>query len=298
MSSSTPRVIRLFCLDDADCSRILQVDDRYLDLSAHLNERGMTVGVIELLAGGFFTAEKLLPRLAQGHWPDAQWRGPEAEPDSVGLPLDPRDVGKILALGKNFRAHAAEFGEAVPDELMFFNKLPETLTAHAETVEVPSWYDGRFDHEVELAVLIGRRGKNIPVESAMEHVAGYAVANDLTMRSLQGHDRKLKYPWFRAKNTDKSCPLGPCLVPRDFLDVSDLRLEASVNGEIRQHASTADFVVDIPHALSTLSRHLTLRAGDIVLTGTPEGVGPLEDGDEVVCEIEGIGRLMTRIARN
>jgi 2-keto-4-pentenoate hydratase/2-oxohepta-3-ene-1,7-dioic acid hydratase in catechol pathway len=218
------------------------------------------------------------------------------------VPVEEARVGKILALGKNFREHAAEFGEAVPEQPLFFNKLPETLRPDAATVRVPSWYTARVDHEAELAVIVGKNGYDIAEERAMEHVAGYTVADDLTARTLQLDDRKLKYPWFRGKNLDGFCPLGPCLVPRDFLDLADLRVTARVThpggaSELRQDASTKDLIVTVPQAIAWLSRHLTLRAGDVILMGTPAGVGPLEDGDEVACAVERIGELRTKIAR-
>jgi 2-keto-4-pentenoate hydratase/2-oxohepta-3-ene-1,7-dioic acid hydratase in catechol pathway len=228
---------------------------------------------------------------------------PVERPRSLLPPVDPARVGKILCLGKNFRAHAAEFGEEVPEEPLFFAKLPETIVPHGARVEIPAWYTRRVDHEAELAVLIGRAGKAIALERALEHVAGYTVANDLTARSLQGDDRKRGYPWLRAKNMDGFCPLGPCLVPRDALDLADLRVTARVRKagssdfEPRQDASTRDLVVDVPHAIAWLSEHLTLRPGDLILMGTPAGVGPLSDGDTVVCAVEGIGELETRIAR-
>ena len=232
-----------------------------------------------------------------GSWPEV------APPDDVLVPVDPAAVGKILCLGKNFRAHAEEFGEDVPEEPLFFGKLPETLVPHRAEVRVPAWYGRRVDHEAELALVIGRPGKEITPEAAFEHVAGYTVADDLTARSLQGDDRKQGRPWLRAKNMDGFCPLGPCLVPRGHLDLADLRVTARVRvrgageWETRQDASTRDWIVDVPRALAWLSRHLTLHTGDVVLMGTPAGVGPLGDGDEVVCAVEGIGELATRIAR-
>ena len=123
------------------------------------------------------------------------------------------------------------------------------------------------------------------------------MANDLTARTLQKNDREMKFPWFRGKNLDGFCPLGPCFVPREQIEVGNLRLRAHVNGELRQDANTRDWVVDIPHALHYLSRHLTMRPGDLVLMGTPEGVSPLGDGDEVMCSVEGIGELRTTIRR-
>ena len=229
---------------------------------------------------------------------------PEVEPPRELLPpVDPARVGKILCLGKNFRAHAEEFGEPVPAEPLFFAKLPETIVPHRATVEVPAWCGHRVDHEAELAVVIGRAGKAIAPEEALRHVAGYTVANDLTARSLQGDDRARGHPWLRSKNLDGFCPLGPCLVPREALDATDLRVTARVwragsnEAELRQDARTRELVVGIPAALAWLSKHLTLRPGDVVLMGTPAGVGPLEDGDRVVCEVEGIGELETLVAR-
>ncbi len=269
----------------------LEVGDRTLDLSEYLRRNGIRENVIDLFSEGWFTRAELDPKLAQDEWREVGSLG------SLKTPIPSSSVGKILALGKNFREHAAEFNEEVPSEPLFFNKLPETLVPHDATVRVSPSYERRVDHESELAVLISRNGSCFAPEEANGHVAGYTVANDLTARSLQGWDRKQKFPWFRSKNMDGFCPLGPCLVPRDYLDISQLRITASVNGELRQDSNLNKLVVSVPDALSYLSHHLTLRAGDLILMGTPAGVGPLEDGDEVVCAIEGIGELRTRIAR-
>jgi 2-keto-4-pentenoate hydratase/2-oxohepta-3-ene-1,7-dioic acid hydratase in catechol pathway len=299
---SSPPTVRVFRLANGR----LVLDDGHgrFDLTAHLARRGLPADLVDLCESGWFARSQLAPSLPSAA-PDA-WSPYRSDGDAAGdpnapadtsPPLAPREVGKVLALGKNFREHAAEFGEAVPEELLFFNKLPETLAPHRGTTTVPKWYDRRVDHEAELAVVIGLAGKDIAVEDALEHVAGYTVANDLTFRSLQGDDRKKGHPWFRAKNADGFLPLGPCFVPRDFFDLTDQRVTARVNGELRQDASTRDLVIDVPHALAELSRHMTLRPGDIVLMGTPAGVGPLEDGDEVVCAVIGIGELMTHIQR-
>jgi 2-keto-4-pentenoate hydratase/2-oxohepta-3-ene-1,7-dioic acid hydratase in catechol pathway len=292
------KTVRLFRV--AGDALVLEVDGERLDLSRWLDEHGRDLprGAVALLASGFLERGPLERSLGAGAWrPAPGGREPL-------VPVEPARVGKILALGKNFREHAAEFGEAVPEEPLFFDKLPETLVADGATVRVPPWYVDRVDHEAELAVVIGREGRDIAEAGATAHVAGYAVANDLTARTLQGADRKLRHPWFRSKNLDGFCPLGPCVVPRDFLDVSDLRVRATVfrrggdpAGEPRQDASTRDLVVTVPRAIAWLSSHLTLRPGDVILMGTPAGVGPLADGDEVACAIDGIGELRTRIAR-
>lgn len=296
MTARSARRVRLWRVPDQPRpALVLQDDGRYLDLSELLGEAARDV--VGLLAADFFVASRLDTYLVEGAWREL------SAPRRVLTPLDPRTVGKVLALGKNFRAHAAEFGEEPPSEPMFFAKLPETLAAHGATVSVPAWYDGRFDHEAELAVVIGQGGHDIAPERAFEHVAGYTLANDLTARTLQGRDRKLGHPWLRAKNFPLACPLGPCLVPRDHLDVSDLRITCRVrragaaDWELRQDASTRDWIHDIPTALAWLSRHLPLNPGDVVLMGTPEGVGPLEHGDTVVVAAEGIGELSTSIER-
>lgn len=292
--SSAPPVLRIFRLAAGTNSYVAQYGQSWLDLSRYLASQRLPIDLVPLIQNGFFEREAFERRLAETDWPSAQ---PVFGEFGLDVPLPPRDVGKILALGKNFAEHAAEFREAVPEEPLFFNKLPETLTPHGATVRVPAWYTGRVDHEAELAVIVGRTGTQLRPEDALAHVAGYTVANDLTARTLQGADREKKHPWFRAKNFDQFCPLGPCFVPRDFFAAEDARVTCRVNGVTRQDASTRDLVVDVPHALAHLSQFLTLRPGDVVLMGTPAGVGPLADGDVVECEVAGIGVLRTRIER-
>jgi 2-keto-4-pentenoate hydratase/2-oxohepta-3-ene-1,7-dioic acid hydratase in catechol pathway len=293
MTAAEPvRIYRCGARDASDGRLVLRHGERWLDLSARLAREGRTERLVELLAKGFFEREELSGRLE-----DRAWTVLPALPGPVEVPLPARDVGKILALGKNFQEHAAEFSEDVPEDPLFFDKLPETLVADGATVTVPAWYTGRVDHEAELAVIVGREGRDIRAERALEHVAGWTVANDLTARTLQGKDRELKHPWFRAKNLDGFCPLGPCWVPRDFLDVADVRVTARVGGVVRQDARTRDLVVGVRQAIEWLSKHLTLRPGDVILMGTPAGVGALVDGDVVECEVEGIGVLGTRIRR-
>jgi len=293
MSERTVRILRT-----AERERRLLLGDgtHVWDLTDFLERQGQPTGLVDLFESGWFDGSDLEARLPEGP-EDSRWRTVDMDELRVGLPIARAEVGKILALGKNYRAHAEEFGEDVPEDPLFFNKLPETLMASDSVVTIPAWVTGRVDHEVELAVIIGLGGRDIAVEDATEHVAAYSVANDLTARGLQGEDRERRFPWFRSKNLDGFCPLGPCLVPRDFLDISNLRVTCHVNGELRQDASTADMVVDVPHAIAHLSRHLTLHAGDLILMGTPAGVGALADGDCITCAIEGIGELSTHIRR-
>ncbi len=279
-----------------ECARL-----GFWDLTRFLERRGKPTNLTDLFEVGWLDREHLqreLPGAEESEgWERAVVPCDDGIPTGVGLPLLPSEVGKILCLGKNFRAHAEEFGEEVPSEPLFFNKLPETLLPHAGRVRIPDWYPGRFDHEAELAVVIGWAGRDILPEDALDHVAGYTVANDLTARTLQGADRKIGHPWLRAKNMEGSCPLGPAFVPRDCLDVNNLTVTCHVNGELRQSASTADWVVGLPEAIAYLSRHLQLNVGDLILMGTPSGVSALNHGDHVVCSVSGIGSLQTEIER-
>ncbi len=272
---------------------ILEVDGRALDLSSWIekHEPATNGDLAELFARGFFERRNLERLLATESF------APASPARELLVPVDPDRVGKILALGKNFKEHAAEFGEQVPEEPLFFDKLPETLVATGATVRPPDNYAARFDHEAELTVVIGKGGKHIAPERALEHVGGFTIANDLTLRTLQSELRNKKYPWFRSKNFDGACPLGPCIVPSDFFDLGDAHVRAAVNGVVKQDASTKDLVVDVAHAIAIASEHFTLRPLDLILMGTPSGVSALENGDEVVCSIDGIGELVTRIAR-
>ena len=297
--SANPRGVRIFSTarreSPGGVALVLELEERAYDLSEGCLRAGFVADAVGICTSGWLEPEALDATVERLRLRETEH--PLAGESELALPVQKDRVGKILALGKNFKEHAAEFGESVPEELLYFNKLPETLVPHGSTVHIATWYAGRVDHEAELAVLIGKRGTSIEPEHAMEHVAGYSVANDLTARSLQGSDRKKGHPWFRAKNMDGFCPLGPCLVPRDSLELADLRVSARVNGEIRQDASTRDLVVDVRHAIAELSRHLTLHPGDLILMGTPAGVGPLVDGDLVLCTVDGIGELATRIER-
>lgn len=228
-----------------------------------------------------------------------------------GEPLDGRpefDVpvrqpGKILCLGKNYAAHAAELGSKVPEEPFAFAKFADTLIPYGAPVVIPSWLDTRVDHEIELALVLGfadREGtgrKNLTPERAADVVAGYTVFNDVTARKMQALDLEQKRPWLRAKSLDTFGPIGPWVVAADGLDASNLCIQLSVNGQTRQNARTSEMVVGIADALAYLSRHFTLRPGDIIAMGTPAGVGPIEDGDVMTGTIEKIGALVNPVRK-
>jgi 2-keto-4-pentenoate hydratase/2-oxohepta-3-ene-1,7-dioic acid hydratase in catechol pathway len=211
--------------------------------------------------------------------------------------------GKILCLGKNYAAHAAELGSAVPEEPFAFAKFADTLIPCRAPVVIPHWLDTRVDHEIELALVLGfadreRMGrKELRRDEAMAVVAGYTVFNDVTARKLQAADLDKKRPWLRAKSLDTFGPIGPWVVPSDALDPADLRIQLGVNGQVRQDARTSQMVVGIADALVFLSRHFTLRPGDIIAMGTPAGVGPVEDGDVMRGEIEKIGVLVNPVRK-
>jgi 2-keto-4-pentenoate hydratase/2-oxohepta-3-ene-1,7-dioic acid hydratase in catechol pathway len=191
---------------------------------------------------------------------------------------------KIVAVGRNYADHAAEMGNPVPDEPVIFLKPSTAVIGPGEAIRVPRGV-GRVDHEGELAVVIGRLAKNVPVEDAGTAVFGFTCANDVTARDLQKKDGQ----WGRAKGFDTFCPLGP-VISTD-VDPIDIHLAVRVNGDVRQSASTTDMVHGVGTVVSFVSRVMTLLPGDVILTGTPSGVGPLAHGDTVEVDIEGIGVL-------
>jgi len=211
---------------------------------------------------------------------------------------------KILCLGKNFSAHAAEFGAEVPEEPIFFCKLTESLLPHRGTVLLPHWLDSRVDHEIELGLVLGfddpdRQGRaDLSPEQALDLVAGFTIINDVTARRLQGDDRGEQKPWLRCKSFNTFCPVGPWVVPAGSLpEISKASISLSVGDEQRQRSSLDKMVVGIRDALAYLSRHTTLHSGDLIAMGTPAGVGPLQPGDRMVGAIDGLGALINSVER-
>lgn len=207
--------------------------------------------------------------------------------------LPPFEVGTIIALGLNYVDHAKELSLAEQEEPLVFLKGPGSLLGHRGQTRRPRGV--RFMHyECELAVVIGRSARRVQRADAMRHVAGYTVANDYAIRDyLENWYR----PNLRVKNRDGATVLGPWLVDAAAVpDPHALELRTWVNGELKQHGNTRDFVFDIPALIEYLSGFMALGPGDVILTGTPEGVVNVDEGDEVVCEIEGIGRLVNTIA--
>lgn len=201
-------------------------------------------------------------------------------------PVIPRS--KVVGIGRNYRAHAAEFGSEVGAEpVMFF--IPNTaVIGPDDPIILPPW-EKRVDHEAELAVVISRPCKSVPVSRAHEVIFGYTCANDVSARHAQRNDAT----WARAKGFDTSTPLGPYLLTVDDEDFNpaEAAISCEVNGEERQRATTADMVFSVAELISYVSSVCSLLPGDVILTGTPAGVGPIEDGDQVSVTIEGIGTL-------
>nr|WP_206205645.1 fumarylacetoacetate hydrolase family protein [Thermococcus sp. CX2] len=197
---------------------------------------------------------------------------------------------KIVALAKNYADHAKEMESDVPEKPVFFLKPPSALIGPNSTILLPRM-SKRVDHEVELAVIIGRRAKNVPAKKAMDYVLGYTILLDITARDIQAEARKKGLPWTIAKGFDTFAPVGPRVVDKRELDPSDLEIGLKVNGEVRQLGRTSEMVFKIPELIEYISSVMTLEPGDIIATGTPAGVGPLRHGDKVEAWIEGIGTL-------
>jgi 2-keto-4-pentenoate hydratase/2-oxohepta-3-ene-1,7-dioic acid hydratase in catechol pathway len=209
---------------------------------------------------------------------------PLARLDQVKL-LPPCEPNTIVCIGRNYREHAAETGSEVPSEPLIFLKPTTSLIAHGDAIVYPTWVSSHVDHEGELAVVIGRTCRRVREDEALDYVLGYTIANDVTARDLQRKDGQ----WSRAKGFDTFCPLGPVLV--EDIDPTDLAIETRVNGVVKQHARTSDLIFPIPRLISHISDVMTLHHGDVILTGTPAGISPMQPGDVVEVEIEGIGVL-------
>ncbi|PNY80179.1 fumarylacetoacetate hydrolase family protein [Deinococcus koreensis] len=208
-----------------------------------------------------------------------------------GTLLAPAEPSKIVCVGRNYLDHIRELGNdsgELPTEPGIFLKGPNALAEPGGTVIRPDWTQN-FHFEGELALVIGTCARDLSPETALQHVAGYTCGLDLTARDLQKTDLQ----WFRAKAADRFCPLGPWL--ETDLDPADVRVQTRVNGATKQDSRTSHMIFDVPAILSYVSRYVTLEPGDVVLTGTPEGVGPLQSGDTVEVEVEGIGVLSTFI---
>ncbi|HEV2678484.1 MAG TPA: fumarylacetoacetate hydrolase family protein [Aliidongia sp.] len=279
---------------------VFVTEDRILDLPAAARKAGLSLpaDLSGLIAAGAPALAVVRDLLAQS---------------SLSLPLSavrltapiPRPGKNVFCVGRNYLDHVAEGYRArgtetkLPEAPQFFTKPPTAVIGPGEPFAVDPSVSAKIDYEVELALIIGKAGRDIPADRAWNHVFGFTILNDITARDLQRrHDQ-----WFKGKGLDRSCPMGPFVVTRDEIaDPSALELSLTVNGEPRQRALVGQMIFPIPTIIASLSAGLTLEPGDIIATGTPSGVGYAMDpprylkaGDEVVCEISDIGRLVTPI---
>jgi len=199
--------------------------------------------------------------------------------------LPPTDPTKIVCIGRNYADHAAELGNDVPDRPLLFLKPPNALASHGDTVTVPEGKD-RIDWEAELAVVIGEQCKAVDADDAMDVVAGFTCMNDVSNRDDQNREQN----WVRGKAFDNAAPLGPVMATPEEVP-ADASVELRVNGETKQSSDRGHLIFDVPTLIEEITTYLTLEAGDVIATGTPEGVGALADGDTVEVEVEGVGTL-------
>jgi 2-keto-4-pentenoate hydratase/2-oxohepta-3-ene-1,7-dioic acid hydratase in catechol pathway len=204
---------------------------------------------------------------------------------------------KIVCVGLNYRRHAKEVNLPIPAQPVLFSKFNNTLSAHKGTIKLPVEIATKFDYETELVILIGRKAKKVTEVEALSYIAGYCTGNDFSARDLQ-FDRGGQ--WMVGKTPDQFAPLGPYMVTADQIDPNQLKIDCQVNGEMRQSSNTDDFIFNTAQMVSYISRHLTLAPGDIIFTGTPEGVIMgypkekqvwLKAGDQITCSVEKLGIL-------
>ncbi len=297
-----------------------------MKLATILHEGRATVALVDPAAGLYWPLDEAVPglpaRIAGDMVACIAHLGRSASlaaPGASGHPLDaarllapiPAPPHNVMCVGKNYQAHAHEFTrsgfdagatptDAIPKHPIIFTKPSSAIAGPHD--DIPLWpgLHQAVDYEAELAVVIGRGGRAIARERAMAHVFGYTIINDVTARDLQQAHKQ----WFLGKGIDGFGPMGPWIVTADELDGADLRVTCRVNGEPRQDGSTADLIFDIPTLIEVISRSVTLAPGDVIATGTPEGVGIgfdpprfLRDGDVVEVEIAGIGAIRNTVRR-
>lgn len=252
---------------------------------------------------------RLISSLIDGATPD--YTGEDLELDGLQLLSPIRWPSKnVICVGKNYRAHAAEFTgsgydssassatDIIPDAPILFSKAPCCLTGATDDVRVPWDLSSEVDYEAELGVIIGKPGRHISADNALDHVWGFTVINDVTARDLQARHKQ----WLLGKSIDTFCPMGPWIVSKDEVDPANLELRCWVNEELRQSANTRDLIFDIPTIIKVASASMTLETGDIIATGTPAGVGIgftppkfLRREDLVRISIEGVGEIANRL---
>ncbi|WP_054027461.1 fumarylacetoacetate hydrolase family protein [Bacillus sp. FJAT-28004] len=278
---------------------ILDVANALLDIPMH-NGESVPLTVHEVINGG----EAAVTALAQFTAQALEKSGDDCSYllDEAKLTLGPcvTHPNKIICVGLNYRKHAEETNAAIPQYPILFNKFNNTLTGHGDDIPLPK-VTTKVDYEAELVIVIGKTAKYVTKEDALSHVFGYCSVNDLSARDLQLRTQQ----WLLGKSCDKFSPLGPYLVSANEIgNPNDLDIKCTVNGQVRQHSNTSDMIFPCDEIVSYISQHMTLVPGDIILTGTPEGVVLgypedkqvyLMDGDIVTIEIEKLGKLTNRL---
>ena len=265
-------------------------DDKILNLN---NNEGFPNSIVKFLQGGSSLLEKakIISRSSQATYLNIK---------NVKILSPITNCEKIVCVGLNYKDHCTEQNLEFPKEPVIFSKFPSSIIATEDDIILPKISDS-VDWEVELAVVIGKEGKNISQKNAMDHVAGYTVANDVSARDWQM--KKNAKQWLLGKTFDTFCPLGPVLVTKDEVsDPHNLDLNCVVNGKVVQSSNTRELIFDIPQCIEWISQFCTLKPGDVLLTGTPPGVGVfrnppvfLKHGDVVSCEVVGIGKIENKV---
>jgi 2-keto-4-pentenoate hydratase/2-oxohepta-3-ene-1,7-dioic acid hydratase in catechol pathway len=199
---------------------------------------------------------------------------------------------KIVCVGRNYVEHAKELGNEVPKEPLIFLKPPSSLIANADPIVYPAITEN-LHFEGELGVIIGKRAKHVKAADAFDYILGYTCVNDVTARDLQRKDGQ----WTRGKGCDTFCPVGPRMTPKSELDLSKVRVRTLLNGIVKQDAPLTDLIFPVDVIIEYVTQFMTLEPGDLIATGTPSGVGPMQPGDTVQVEIEGIGILQNPVIR-
>ena len=279
---------------------VIDVEDALLDLFVDTEDEDADTEFEDLINYGEYladgptltsTVERLLTRVNAETVADAPWLIPA---DEVSFGPAVANAGKLICVGLNYRKHAEESGAAIPTSPVLFGKFSNSLAGHDDEVPLPATAR-EYDYEVELGVVIGQTARNVSVEDALDYVFGYTTANDLSARDLQTRTSQ----WMLGKALDGFLPLGPYVVTADEVpDPQALALKTWMNGELRQDSNTADMIFSVAEIISYISQYFTLEPFDVIVTGTPEGVimGTAEKkwlvpGDEVIVEVEGLGRL-------
>jgi len=229
-------------------------------------------------------------RHGEWHGDSVSFAGDEYGLDEIAL-LAPSDPSKVVCVGRNYVAHAEEHDADVPDRPLLFLKPPNAVAGHGDTVALPAGKE-RVEWEAELGVVIEKQAKHVDAEDAMEYVAGYTCVDDVSNRD----DQRAESQWVRGKAFDGSALIGPCVADPEHLP-DDATIRTRVNGEVEQDATIDQMVFEVPALIEEATQYMTLEPGDVLATGTPEGVGPFEDGDTVEIEVEGVGTLEHQVRR-